>query len=287
MNSKVVVYPLFFILLGIVFSFCGRPKDVLNRKDMEKLMYDVYIAEAMIENDYRNFDTPDKKEALIGEIFKKHKITQAQWDTSLSWYSDKIDIYLRMNDSVKARIQRQQKLTERIMNQEYAQQQSIAQRNNSPSYIPANYSFDEVNPVNGFRFRLDTAGIAKKIDSPDFDFTFDVSGISADTYPNLRAMLMLNYKDTVVYRYEKISENRTYALHGQKYIRKDTINDTIRNITGFVRLQDPVRLYKNIRLNNIFLGNPNDATRHGKPDTAVGELPLREKMLREEDAAPQ
>ncbi len=93
MNRKVVAYLLTSVLLGILFSFCNRPKEVLNRKDMEKLMYDVYIAEAMIENDYQNFDTPEKKEALISEVFRKHKTTQAQWDTSLSWYSDKIEIY--------------------------------------------------------------------------------------------------------------------------------------------------------------------------------------------------
>jgi hypothetical protein len=56
-----------------------------------------------MENDYQNFNTPEKKEAYINKVFQAHKATQAQWDTSLSWYSDRIDLYLKMNDSVKAR----------------------------------------------------------------------------------------------------------------------------------------------------------------------------------------
>lgn len=279
MNRKVVAYLLTSVLLGILFSFCNRPKEVLNRKDMEKLMYDVYIAEAMIENDYQNFDTPEKKEALISEVFRKHKTTQAQWDTSLSWYSDKIEIYLKMNDSVKARLQRRQKESEQIMNRQVQQEQSFAVRSHSPSYIPDNYSFDELNPKNGFRFQLDTTEITKKITNADFGFGFDVVGVPANSNPNLRVMLMLEYKDTVIYRSERITENRNYLLHGQKYI----LNDTIRGITGFVRLQDTIGIYRNIRFKNIFLDNPNDSVRK----TPGNALTPKERALIDERPRPQ
>ena len=38
-----------------------------------------------METDYQNFDSPEKKEAYIHEVFKAHNVTQARWDTSL-WY---------------------------------------------------------------------------------------------------------------------------------------------------------------------------------------------------------
>lgn len=279
MNRKVVSYLLASVILSILFSFCSRPKEVLSRKNMEKLMYDIYMAEAMIDNDYQNFDTPEKKEALINEVFKKHKTTQAQWDTSLSWYSDKIDIYLKMNDSVKARLQRQQKATEAIMNRQFQQEQSLSARSYSPSYIPTYYLFDEVNPKNGFRFRLDSTEIAERINGDDFDFGFDVIGIPINSHPNFRTMLMLEYKDTVIYRSEFITENRSYLLHGKKYI----LDDTIKEVTGFVRLQDSVGTYRSILLNNIFLGNPLDSLHQEEPPALVS----KELMLMEEEAQPQ
>ncbi len=54
------------------------------------------------------YTTVEKKEALIDQVLEKHKITEARWDTSLSWYSDKIDLYLQINDSVKSRLKRVQ-----------------------------------------------------------------------------------------------------------------------------------------------------------------------------------
>ena len=53
---------------------------------MEEIMYEVYVAEATMENDYRSFDTSEKKEAYIDQMFKMIGVTQSQWDTSLSWY---------------------------------------------------------------------------------------------------------------------------------------------------------------------------------------------------------
>ena len=246
---------------------------------MEKLMYDIYVAEAMIENDYQGFDTPEKKEALIRDVFRKHQTTQAQWDTSLSWYSDRIDIYLKMNDSVKARLQRRQRASEQVMNRQLQQEQSLTARSYSPSYIPENYSFDETNPKNGFRFRMDTTDIAQKINSSGFDFGFDVIGIPARSKPDLRAVLMLEYNDTVIYHSEFIVENRSYLLHGQKYIP----GDTIRGITGFVRLQDTIGMFRNIRLNNIFLGHPNDSVQPAQRNVSAPQ----ERILMDEETGTQ
>lgn len=277
-NRKVVAYLLASVALSVLFSFCNRPKEVLSRKDMEKLMYDVYMAEAIIENDYQNFDTPEKKEALINEVFKKHKISQAQWDTSLSWYSDKIDIYLKMNDSVKVRLKRRQQASEQIMSREYAREQLVSQRSHSPSYVPQNYSFDETNPKNGFRFRLDSADIAQKITAPDFYFMLDVIGIPAHTSPNLRMWLMLEYKDTTIYQSGFVSENTNYSLHGQKY----AADDTLRKITGFVRLQDTTGIYRHIRLNHILLGNSGDTLQRQEEDVS-----LSRKQRMDEKQQPQ
>ncbi len=110
---------------------------------MERLMYDVYVAEATMENDYQNFDTPpEKKESYIRRVFKAHKTTQDQWDTSLSWYSDRIDIYLKMNDSVKARIQRDRQKVDAEVARQYALQNTDPAYL-SPSFIPSFYQFSK------------------------------------------------------------------------------------------------------------------------------------------------
>lgn len=250
-NKKGVSYLLLFILLGgLAYSCQNRPGEVLNRKRMERLMYDVYIAEATIENDYRNFDTPEKKEAYINRVFKAHRVTPAQWDSSLSWYSDRIDLYLKMNDSVKARLQRARQEVDALVAQQNRANQ-IDPVLLPPSYLPPLYMFSMPDTKKGFRFRLDSAEISSKVTGDDFLFSFSTIGIPSRFSSPFTSLLTLVYSDTTIYRFQQIKENKTYEFSGSKYIPDDTIT----GITGFVHLQDSTGVMPHIQLYNIYFGD--------------------------------
>ncbi|RNC65760.1 DUF4296 domain-containing protein [Proteiniphilum sp. X52] len=250
-SRKSVAYLFLFILLGGLACSCqNRPREVLNRKQMERLMYDVYIAEATMENDYHHFDTPEKKEAYINKVFQLHKTTQAQWDTSLSWYSDRIDLYLKMNDSVKARLQRARQEIDAVMAQQ-AQGQQIDPAQLPPSYLPPVYMFSMPDAKRGLRFRLDSADISSKVIGEDFLFTFSTIGIPSRFPSSLTSLITMVYSDTTIYRFRKIRENKTYELTGSKYIPGDTITE----IRGFIHLQDATGVMPHIQLYNIFFGD--------------------------------
>lgn len=240
---------LFFISGGLMFSCQNRPKEVLNRKQMERLMYDVYIAEATIENDYQNFITPDKKEAYINKVFAMHKTTQAQWDSSLSWYSDRIDLYLKMNDSVKARLQRAKQDVDAMMQQMNKYQPDPALV--SQSYIPPFYIFSmPANTKRGFRFLMDSTEIFSITNGDDFQFRFSVVGIPPSFDSHLTSLLALVYSDTVIYKIEQIYENKTYVFPGVKYIPGDTLTQ----VEGFVHLHDVEGRMPHIQMYDISLG---------------------------------
>lgn len=254
-SKKGVSYLFLFILFGgLAYSCQNRPKEVLNKKQMERLMYDVYIAEATMENDYRNFDTPEKKEAYINRVFKAHKTTQAQWDTSLSWYSDRIDIYLKMNDSVKARLQRTRQGIDAMV--EKQRQELWIDPTISPSYLPSSYIFSMSDTRKGFRFRLDSTQIFSRVTGDDFLFTFSAVGVPPRLSSPFTSLLTLVYSDTTIYRFQEIRENRIYEFSGSKYIPGDTITE----ITGFVRLQDPTGVIPHIQLYNISFGDISSTT---------------------------
>jgi len=264
----------------LVTSCQNRPDEVLNRKKMERLMYDVYVAEATMENDYQNFSTPEKKEAYINEVFRAHGVTQARWDTSLSWYSDRIDVYLRMNDSVKARLKREQAAIDVLVTQQNMQQQYDPSLY-SASYIPPYYSFGTPGARNGFRFRLDSTEIASKITGDRFVFAFNVIGIPPTLHTGFSAMLALVYGDTTIYHYRQITENRSYRIPAEKQLE----NDTLTALNGFVHLQIPIGSTPRVQLHGIYLGServdsvalmPDAAQPDGVPrDTAtINPLPL-------------
>lgn len=283
MRTFRTTYILSAIIAFLILSSCSKPSEVHSRKEMERIMYDVYIAEAMIDNDYSNFNTPEKKEALINDVFTKHRTSQARWDTSLSWYSDRVEIYLKMNDSVRARLKRNLTQVESQLNRQLAMEQSVTDRTGLSSSIPLNYSFDEVNPKNGFRFRLDSNRIKELPDSLELSFSFDVFGVSAYAKPNLITQLILEYKDTTIINLDSISENIHYSFPIERYIEEDTLN----SILGFIRLQDTLRLYRNIHLKDIKLGN-SDSIRIGSEELELPERPtknfIREETLKEVDS---
>lgn len=246
-----MVYPLLLVAASLLITSCFRPKEVLSRKKMERLMYDVYIAEATMENDYSQFDTPEKKEAYIHRVFERHNVNQARWDTSLSWYSDRIDLYLRMNDSVKARLKRAQEEIDALIALESMQPTFHDPSLTSESYIPPYYSFTSYGTRSGFRFRLDSVEISSKIPDEKFLFTFHVIGVPP-VYPKPpMAALALTYGDTTLYHSLRLPENRGYRIDASKLFD----NDTIKEISGFVHLQNPTGTIPSIQLHDIYLGN--------------------------------
>ena len=236
---------LFLLLLStVVFSCQNRPNEVLSRKKMENVMYDMYIAEAIIENDYHDYIEPERKEALIFEVLKKHKISEARWDTSLSWYSDKIDVYLQINDSVKSRLQRKQNEIER-------EEMLLASQNEDleikrPDYIPLYFRIASLGCERGFKFKLDSIQLAERFAENDtIFFQFKLLGIHPTDSYSLKAMTIAAYKDSTVYQSSKLTDNRPYILPIVRYID----NDTITSLDGFVNLsgkfpQVPIQLYQ-------------------------------------------
>ena len=65
---------------------------------MEKVLYDIYLADAMIKTNYSVFSSDSaRKQDLLNSVLKKHKITEAVLDTSLVWYSGNLDKYNKIN----------------------------------------------------------------------------------------------------------------------------------------------------------------------------------------------
>lgn len=254
-NNRCVSYLLLVVLLGgLVYSCQNRPGEVLSRKQMERLMYDVYVAEATMDNDYSNFNTPEKKEAYINRVFEAHNTTQSQWDTSLSWYSDHIDLYLKMNDSVKARLERAKKGVDDLI----ALQNQLKPVDPSSlplSHIPSFFSYAVPNARNGFRFLLDSTGISEKIKENDFSFNFRVLGMPPGFTPVFTSLLALSYVDTTVYHFERINKNGTYRIPASKF----DFGDTLRELSGYVHLQDTNASHPPIVLFDIFLGDGPDS----------------------------
>lgn len=81
---------------------CGKrvPKDVIQPQDMENLLYDYHLANAMRAD--LPYDQAYKKDAYVAYVLEKHGVTRAEFDSSMVWYTRHTayleDIYKHLND---------------------------------------------------------------------------------------------------------------------------------------------------------------------------------------------
>ena len=73
---------------GIWLFACkpGVPSGVIPPDDLEEILYDYHLAQAMAENGAR--DSMDfRRYSYVRAVFDKHGVTEAEFDTAMVWYS--------------------------------------------------------------------------------------------------------------------------------------------------------------------------------------------------------
>ena len=104
MRNKLRQYGVFFFVAAFVAACSSTPSGVLSEKKMQSVLIDMELAEAMISSDYQNYKDIEYKKALYQSVFRKHGITEAEYDSSLVWYGRNLDIYMRVYDRAIAEV---------------------------------------------------------------------------------------------------------------------------------------------------------------------------------------
>lgn len=100
-----------FICLALVcFSFMGckpkRPNGILSEGKMEKVMVDYHLAQGMAEAANEG-DLEATRYKYIQAVFKKHHITDAEFDSSLVYYFENSEKFLEIYKNVCLKVQAQ------------------------------------------------------------------------------------------------------------------------------------------------------------------------------------
>lgn len=105
MNRKNFFFAALFTVVGLLCS-CkpGVPSDCIGEDELEDILYDYHLAQAMAERkgDSVNYYRRSYAEA----VFQKYGITEAEFDSSMVWYSKHAtylnEIYKRLNERLEA-----------------------------------------------------------------------------------------------------------------------------------------------------------------------------------------
>ena len=176
---------------------------------MENVLFDIHMADAMVSGNYRDFSSEEKKRELYAGIFKKHGVTQQQFDTSLVWYGRNLDKYLAiysnlnkryavLTDSINARIERQKK-------------PAILPDSNHINMWEGAKAFilTSLPGKNMIDFNLDTVRLSPK---EYHEFTFNILGVS-DSIIAPFVTFGVGFPDTVFVKTKEITRNGLFTVY--------------------------------------------------------------------------
>lgn len=98
-----------FIIALMCLTSCGKqiPDHVILPEKMEEVLYDYHLTMAM-SNDLKNAEKTAYKE----HVFKKHRITEAEFDSSMVWYTRETKLLYAMYEKLNKRFTREYKNVE-------------------------------------------------------------------------------------------------------------------------------------------------------------------------------
>lgn len=225
-----------FVLL--FFSCSRRPFNILPEDEFEKVLYDVQLAQAIYSSQPDIYNSKEKKDALVAAFLSRHDLAQAQFDSTLVWYSDNdIETYRTIADSVGARFRREGNQ----LRQYHASVENYRKAKDGDIF-PSIIYLDATKPI--VSFNIDTIKI-KTIKPEKFNWTFSVLGLRSGE--KLSGEVIYEYRDTIIWNRTDIDENKSYEF------TKPTLPDSLlRSINGYVRLmRDSISQKANVILYDV------------------------------------
>lgn len=107
MHSRLLQHIIFFSLIALLaLSSCTlRPKNVLSRNKMVDVLYDLHKTDGVVHVQAVSYVQDEELKKYYEATLLKHGITQAQFDSSLVWYTDNPKRFNKIYPLVIARIQ--------------------------------------------------------------------------------------------------------------------------------------------------------------------------------------
>ena len=104
---------LIFTGLVLLFSSCTiRPDGVLSKRKMQKVLYDLHKTEGILQASGYNYGHEYETTVFYQSTLAKHGITQAQFDSSLVWYTDHPLLFNRVYPKVLEKLKAEQEMYE-------------------------------------------------------------------------------------------------------------------------------------------------------------------------------
>lgn len=230
------------LALGCIVLMCcsltackqGVPKDVIKPDAMEAILYDYNVAKAMA--DELPYDERYKQPLYTDYVYRKHHITEAQFDSSMVWYTRNTEELSKIYTNV----------TKRLKDDQGAINHLIAVRDKKPKmsergdtvnvwYDKKLYKLTPAFASDRITFTLPTDSNFKAYDEIRWRMRYDFLKSSSDKQKvqAVMAMSLTFENDSILATTKKIEESGWHTLS----LKSDSAYK-IKEINGFVYLPE-------------------------------------------------
>lgn len=233
----------FLIAALMLTTSCGKeiPDNIIQPDKMESVLYDYHLAMGM-SNNLKNTE----KEAYKNFVFKKHRIDEALFDSSMVWYTREAQELVTIYENLEKRFKREHSHTEALLESRGEESTRITSPGDTVDiwYKEKLYWLTEAPLMNQltFEFKSDTNFHAKDAFVWNVDFHFFAKG-------NVTMGLNVIYENNSV-----IGETRNITESGNQSIFLSTDSTyKIKMLNGFIHVPKDVETNTNVLANNISL----------------------------------
>ena len=118
------------VLLAIVGC---RPRGVLSNNEMREVLYDLHRADGAIQVAGYNYSHDQEVAGYYKNVLDKHGITQAEFDSSLVWFTDNPQIFNKIYPKVIARLEADLEVEKQI--RDAAREKQNVKKKNPPKRL--------------------------------------------------------------------------------------------------------------------------------------------------------
>lgn len=94
------------MMVTVVLSGC-RPREVLSSRQMRRILVDLHKTDAVLQANGLQHGHDAQEDACYALVLERHGVTQAQFDSSLVWYTNHPQIFDKIYPKVVADLEKE------------------------------------------------------------------------------------------------------------------------------------------------------------------------------------
>ena len=241
---KIVILAIF---ASIFISSCqSKPAGILSTSKMEDILVDMYVLEGTLSVAGEEYNNPIEKEKYYKAFLEKHKVTSAQFDSSLSWYTKNPKYFERIYTNVNAKIDEKSK---EIKQGKYHPVDSNALTETNIWNLRTKYVLTKDSARTKIKFDIKSNGF---LPGDYYNLSLLHRIAPTDTTSNPHIVMYVNYWDGSIDSIYAKTHNDNYTRR-YKLMFKARLNKKIKSVSGMLLGSNSVRGKMNVYLDSIKL----------------------------------